>query len=104
MGNFVIKQQTHNATYEYTDENLIVQGNFVKDTTTNDLVTVSGSCYAKTQQGQQGAYIGNFNGYKRDGEIRYTMSEMSRRDSNKVWDAIDEIEANITGQNAGAEE
>ena len=44
--------------------------------------------------------IGTFNGYMRDGEVRYNMSEMSRRDSNKVWDAIDEIEQNITGANA----
>ena len=100
MGTFEIKSQTNNATYEYTDDNLIVQGSFVKDIVTNEVTTISGSCYAKTQQGQQGAYIGNFNGYKRDGEIRYTMSEMSRRDSNKVWDAIDEIEAAITGENA----
>lgn len=103
MGNFAIKSQTNNATYEYTDENLIVQGNFVKDSATNNLVSINGSCYVKTEQGQQGAYIGNFNGYMRDGEIRYTMSEMSRRDSNKVWDAIDEIEAAITGENAGEE-
>lgn len=98
-GIFEIKSQTNNATYEYTDENLIVQGNFVKDGTTGDVQSISGSCYNKTEQGQ-GAYIGNFNGYMRDGEIRYTMSEMSRRDSNKVWDAIDEIEANIMGSNA----
>lgn len=104
MGNFVIKQQTHNATYEYSDENLIAQGNFVKDVENNNVVSIGGSCYAKDQQGNQGAYIGNFNGYAREGEIRYTMSEMSRRDSNKVWDAIDEIEANIIGENAGGEE
>lgn len=97
MGNFEIKQQTHNATYEYSDENLIVQGNYVKDGDTNDIISISGSCYLKNQQGQQGEYVGNFNGYMRDGEIRYTISEMSRRDSNKVWDAIDEIEARVLG-------
>jgi hypothetical protein len=35
----------------------------------------------------------------RDGEIRYSMSEMSRRDSNLVWDAIDGIEPYILGEN-----
>lgn len=103
MITFEIKSQTNNATYEYKDDNIIVQGNFVKDGSNDDLQSVSGSCYNKTQQGTQGDYIGNFNGYMRDGELRYTMSEMSRRDSNKVWDAIDAIEAEITGANAGGE-
>lgn len=94
-GTFEIKSQTHNATYEYKDANLIVQGQFVKDGTTNELQTINGSCYNKDGQGGQGSFIGNFNGYMRDGEIRYTLSEMSRRDSNKVWDAIDAIEAEI---------
>ena len=70
------------------------------DATTSTLQNVSGSAYRLAQGGQRGEYVGNFNGYMRDGEIRYTMSEMSRRDSNKVWDAIDEIEANIMGSNA----
>ena len=95
MGSFVIKSQTHNATYEYNDENLIVQGQYVKDGATGELQTISGSAYNKDGQGGQGSFIGNFNGYMRDGEIRYTLSEMSRRDSNKVWDAIDAIEAEI---------
>lgn len=103
MATFEIKSQTNNATYEYKDENLVVQGNYVKDGTSGDLVSVSGSCYRVNQQGQQGEYVGNFNGYMRDGEIRYTMSEMSRKDSNDVWDAIDEIEAHIIGENQNAE-
>jgi hypothetical protein len=49
--------------------------------------------------GGQGEYIGNFNGYMRDGEVKYSISEMSRKDANKVWDAIDEIEQNILGTN-----
>ena len=35
----------------------------------------------------------------RDGEVRYSLSEMSRKDSNKVWDAIDEIEPYVMGEN-----
>ena len=38
-------------------------------------------------------------GFARDGqEIKYSMSEMSRQDANLVWDAIDEIEPLITGE------
>lgn len=97
MGTFEIKSQTNNANFEYTDTNIIVQGNYTKDGTTGTLQTLGGSCYGKNQQGGQGDYIGNFNGYMRDGEVRYTMSEMSRSDSAKVWAAIDEIEANVMG-------
>lgn len=103
MATFEIKSRTNNATYEYKDENLVVQGNYVKDGTSGNLASVSGSCYKITEQEQQGEYVGNFNGYMRNGEVRYTMSEMSRRDSNNVWDAIDEIEARILNENSGAE-
>lgn len=101
MGTFVIKSSTLNNQFEYSDESLIVVGNYAKDAQNDVFQNVSGSCY-RNNSGQQGEYVGNFNGYMRDGEIRYSMSEMSRKDSNKVWDAIDEIEANIIG-NAAAE-
>ena len=94
MGTFVIKTQTLNAQYEYKDSNIIVQGNFVKDASSGDLQSISGSCY-RNQEGNQGEYIGNFNGFIRNGELRYDLSEMTRQDSNYVWDAIDAIEAEI---------
>ena len=99
MGTFNVISSTLNSQYEYKDANLFVTGNYAKDATTNTLQNVSGSCYRITPDGGQGDYVGNFNGYMRDGEILYSLSEMSRKDSNKVWDAIDEIEANILGKN-----
>ena len=60
--------------------------------------SIGGSVY-NDNNGEQGDYIGNFNGYMRDGEVKYSISEMSRKDANKVWDAIDEIEQNILGTN-----
>jgi hypothetical protein len=43
-----------------------------------------------------GEYIGNFNGFPQsDGSINYDLSQMKRSDSNLVWDAIDDIEAQI---------
>ena len=99
MGTFNVISSTLNSQYEYKDANLFVNGNYSKDATTNTLQNVSGSCYRITPDGGQGDYVGNFNGYMRDDEIRYSLSEMSRKDSNKVWDAIDEIEANILGKN-----
>ena len=99
MGTFNIISSTLNSMYEYKDENLIVNGNFAKDATNDTLQNVGGSCYRINAQGEQGEYVGNFNGYMRDGEIRYSLSEMTRKDSNDVWDAIDAIELNIIGTN-----
>jgi hypothetical protein len=95
-----------NNSYTYEDENVNVQGNYTMDATQpiQTLQTVSGSVYkVPTKVGEQGEYIGNFNGYMRDGEVKYSISEMSRKDANKVWDAIDEIEQNILGTNGGEE-
>ena len=100
MSTFNVTSSSLNNQYEYANTNVTVNGNYVKDATTDTLQSVSGSVYnLPAQQGQQGEYIGNFNGYMRDGEVKYSISEMSRRTSSKVWDAIDEIEANITGAN-----
>ena len=100
MSTFSVTSSSLNNQYEYADTNVTVNGNYVKEATTDTLQSVSGSVYnLPAQQGQQGEYIGNFNGYMRDGEVKYSISEMSRKDANKVWDAIDEIEANITGAN-----
>lgn len=101
MGTFNIVSSSLNNQYNYTDTNVIVSGNYNMDATTSTLQNVSGSIYRKNAQGEQGEYVGNFNGYNRDGVIRYSISEMSRRDANMAWDAIDEIEANITGANNG---
>lgn len=97
MGTFRITNSELNNSYQYKNESIIVNGDYRKDAIRGTLTSVSGSCYSINAQGEQGDYIGNFNGYMRDEEIRYSLSEMSRRNSNLVWDAIDEIEPNITG-------
>ena len=100
MSTFNVTSSSLNNQFEYANENVTVQGSYTKDATNNTLQNVSGSVYkVPAQQGQQGEYIGNFNGYMRDGEVRYSISEMSRRNATITWDAIDEIEANITGAN-----
>ena len=100
MSTFNVTSSSLNNQYEYANENVTVQGNYTKDATNDTLQNVSGSVYKKpAQAGEQGEYIGNFNGYMRDGEVRYSISEMSRRNATITWDAIDEIEANITGAN-----
>ena len=103
MGTFQITNSTLNSSYTYTDESVVVTGNYDKDGKTSTLKSISGSCYRKTEQGEQGEYIGNFNGYMREDEVRYSLSEMSRKDSNLAWDAIDEIEQNVLGGEEGGE-
>ena len=95
---FNITSSTLNTSYEYKDV-IIVQGSFVKDATTGTLQSINGSCYRKNESGQMGDYFGNFNGYPQDDEITYDLSQMKRSDSNLVWDAIDDIEAEILGEN-----
>lgn len=102
MSTFNITSSAMNNSYTYEDENVNVQGNYTMDATQpiQMLQNVSGSVYKKSSQaGAQPEYIGNFNGYVRDGEVRYTISEMSRRNATITWDAIDEIEAVITSEN-----
>ena len=96
MGTFEIKNQTTDTQYEYRNENIIVQGGYIKDAETDELKSVNGSCYRPTASEEEiGEDIGNFNGYMRDGQIKYDMSEVTRQDSELVWIAITEIEQNI---------
>ena len=96
---FNITSSTLNSSYNYKDA-IIVQGNFVKDATNETLQSINGSCYRKTAAGEMGDFFGSFNGYPQsDGEIYYDLSQMKRSDSNLVWDAIDDIEAEIIGTN-----
>ena len=96
---FNIINSTLNTNYNYKDV-IYVEGNCVKDAVSNSLQSINGSCYRKNQDGTQGEYIGNFNGYPTaDGEITYDLSQMKRSDSNLVWDAIDAIEAELLGEN-----
>lgn len=98
MSTFTVTSSNLNCGYEYKNESVEVSGSYSKDATTDTMTNVSGTAYVTTPDGR-GDYIGNFNGYMRDGEVRYSLSEMSRKNSNLVWNAIDEIELNIIGTN-----
>jgi hypothetical protein len=97
MSEITITSSKINKTYELKNENIIVNGSYQTDEQSGELQTVQGSCY-RNQDGNMGAYIGNFMGTQRDGEVKYSLSEMSRKDSMLVWNAIDEIEQNILPQ------
>lgn len=99
MGNYVINSSQLNINFKYDNAQVIVIGSFSKDAGTGDVISVHGDVYTNNS-GQQGNYIGHYTGTT-DGQgvINYDLSAMSRQDSNKVWDAIDEIEPYITGEN-----
>ena len=104
MGTFTVTSSSLNNQYTYSNESVVINGAYSINAQTSTLVNVSGSVNRQNQDGEdEGEYIGNFNGYMRDGEVKYSISEMSRKDANIVWDAIDEIELNIIGSN-GEEE
>ena len=96
MSTFTITSSKVNKTFTLENENINIQGSFVTDESTGYLQTMQGTCY---RPDHESSYIGNFNGAMRNGEMRYSLSEMSRTDSRIVWDAIDEIESNILPSN-----
>lgn len=101
MGTFAVINSTLNSSYNYTDELVVVNGGYEKDAQNDTLRSISGSVYRKTQDGQQGEIVGNFNGYPRNGKVKYSLSEMTHSDSDIVWNAIDGIEPHVLPQTNG---
>lgn len=101
-GTFTIQSKTENTQYKYENADVVVTGNYSKDAQTATLQSIGGTAYVVTETGEQGNYIGNFSGYNRDGEMKYSISEMSRSALVIMYDAIDEIEAHAMS-NANAE-
>ena len=95
MKSFEITSQTKNVNFTYKNDEIVVIGNYQLNATTDTLVNISGSVYTKNTDGNQGDYIGNFNGNMRDGVMMYSFSEMSISNLKKVDDAIIDIEAEI---------
>lgn len=90
---FNIVSSTLNTSYNYKDV-IIVQGSFVKDASNGNVQSISGSCYVNNLN-EQGQFVGNFNGYMRDSKIKYSFSEVSLEDLDKVKAAIADIEAEL---------
>ena len=102
MGEITINTSKLNKGYSYKSETLLIGGSYQTDEKTGRLDNVNGNVY-RNDHGEQGAYVGQFNGYWRGDEVKYSVTDMSRKDSAMVWDAIDEIEAYILGENENNE-
>lgn len=94
MSEFVIKNATNNAQFEYTSDAIKVNGSFVKDAASGKLMSINGSCF-RPNQGEMMDSFGYFNGYPNGDEMVYDLSQMKRADSELVWDAIEDIEAEL---------
>ena len=99
MSKFNITSSTLNSNFSYENDNLSINGSFMQDAKTEELQNISGTAYKPAAEGQQGTYIGNFNGRMVNGVMKYTLSDMTRQDTMLVLDAIDEIEQYIAGAN-----
>ena len=101
MGTFKVKSKSVNAQYEYKDENVFVAGSYNADATTNQVKGISGNVYLLDASGNQGQSIGNFNGHpdRQSGDFIYSLSEMTKEQSDLTWAAIEEIEKEITKEN-----
>lgn len=99
MSTFNITSSTLNSNFTYENDNLSINGSFIQDAKTDELQTISGTAYKPNGEGQQGTFVGNFNGRMVNGVMKYTLSDMTRQDTMLVLDAIDEIEQYIAGAN-----
>ena len=95
MGNFKVINETKNTQYGYDNTDVIVNGNYNTNTKDGVVMNISGSVYRKNSSGEQGEYIGNFNGQMVNGVMKYTTSQMTRQQYNLVMDLIDELEEEL---------
>ena len=99
MSEFKILISTQNDTYQYDSESLSINGVSQKDAKTDELQTISGTAYKPNGETQQGTYVGSFNGRMVNGQMKYTLSDMTIQDTVLVLGAIEDIEKYINGEN-----
>lgn len=95
---FNVKNTTINSQYEYKNDVVVVNGNYAKNDK-NELQNVNGSVYDKKADGSMGDNIGSFNGFLSDGVIKYSVSNASIGNLEKIENAIQDIDAEITKEN-----
>jgi len=101
---FKIVKRTRNAQYDYKNERLHIQGNCVKDMDGGVVKEINGSVYAVAGNGGNAEFISDFSGYLRGNEMKYSVSELTQQVSAYVWEAIGDIEAQLTNDEQTTEE
>lgn len=95
MSELRIKEKVLNVQYGYSNENLLVDGSYMENQEDGTLVQINGQCYAKNEDGSRGSNVGNFSGYRRDGIMKYTTSEITPEYGIMIWEAIQDIVSHI---------
>ena len=96
MANFIITRNEKNRWFTYTNEDVYVDGAWIVDDLTSQLIRVEGRV-SHIVNGASGDYIGNFVGIVEMNELMYQLSKMSRANTMLTWAAIDDIEKEILG-------
>ena len=99
---FLIQSQVENAQYRFTNGVLAVHGNYVRNMMTGQVAEIHGQMFVydsqKEQQGYEGDFFCQFDGALKNDKLCYVLSALQHDDSDTAWAAIDEIEANVTGE------
>lgn len=95
MSELRIKERVLNVQYGYSNESLLVDGSYMENQEGGVLAQINGQCYAKKEDGSRGSNVGNFNGYRRGGVMKYTTSEMTPEYGIIIWEAIQDIVSHI---------
>lgn len=95
MEKFEIKSQSLTTQYEYENDDVTVNGTYNSDKTEAEVQGINGQVYRKPEGEGRGEYVGNFTGTMGEDGMEYSLSKMTRRNTNLVWDAIDGIEARV---------
>lgn len=98
MGTFTVKNRQTTTQYEYENEQVIAIGNYTENTESSEVLSISGE-----QRTKDGQHIGNFNGYKRDGEMVFSYSDVPQEYMGAFQQAVTEIVAEIIPTEGGAE-
>lgn len=93
-GTIKILSSTLNKQYNYENENVIIDGNYQLNSDDGVLQALNGSVYRITEQGR-GEYMGNINGSRRNGAMRYIFSDMTTADTTLALAAVADIESSI---------
>lgn len=104
MGTFNVTSSEQSNQYTYSNGKVAIDGKYSVDALASTPKTVGGSVFTVKEDGSNGDYIGNFNGNCHDGSWKHSLSEMTCQQAIIVYEAIAEIEVEISGSNGSEEE
>ena len=100
MGNYSETSSKVVTQYEWSDGTVTARGEHRRDVSGEQVETVNGTV------SDGGQYVGDFSGKLRGEGMKYSLSEMTKEQSDKVWGVIADIEAALASEasDEGAEE